>query len=323
MTNVHSEPQVYLGLTAIIASPPMQRVMELVRRYAMTNATVLITGESGSGKELVARAIHHHSLRCSKPWVDVSCAALPEHLIESELFGHDKGAFSGADAPKPGLFELAHQGTLFLDEIGELEPRMQVKLLRVLDGIPYYRLGGTRKVSVDVRILAATNQNLDEAVKTGKFRSDLFHRLSQLHLRVPPLRERVDDVLPLAQHFLREQNPELSFAADAMRVLSRYGWPGNVRELRNTVLKAAVLAAEPQIRASELPMELSLTPLAEAVGPATNLDGVERRMILKVLAETGGHHQKAADLLGISRRTLTRKLKMYGMDAPLEQAAAQ
>ena len=316
------EPHVYLGLTAIIASPPMQRVLEMVRRIAMTNATVLITGESGSGKELIARAIHHHSLRCSKPWVDVSCAALPEHLIESELFGHDRGAFSGADTTKPGLFELAHQGTLFLDEIGELEPRMQVKLLRVLDGVPYYRLGGTKKVSVDVRVLAATNQNLDEAVKTGKFRSDLFHRLSQLSVKVPPLRERVDDILPLAKHFLREQNPELAFAPDALQILSRYGWPGNVRELRNTILKAAVLAAGPQIRASDLPVELSLTPLAETVGPATNLDGVERRMILQVLAETGGHHQKAADLLGISRRTLTRKLKMYGMGAALEEAAA-
>ncbi|MGH9664930.1 MAG: sigma 54-interacting transcriptional regulator, partial [Bryobacteraceae bacterium] len=152
----------------------MRELMRMAARVAMTNASVLILGESGSGKELVARAIHHYSLRCSKPWVDVSCAALPEHLIESELFGHEKGAFSGADTIKPGLFELAHHGTLFLDEIGELEPRMQVKLLRVLDGAPYYRLGGVRKVTVDVRIVAATNQNLEDAVRCGRFRNDLY-----------------------------------------------------------------------------------------------------------------------------------------------------
>src|SRR6195256_1134478 len=156
-------------MPAIVSSPTMQQLLELVERIAQTNAAVLITGESGSGKELIARAVHHYSLRCSKPWVDVSCAALPEHLVESELFGYERGAFSGADSPKPGLFELAHHGTLFLDEVGELEPRMQVKLLRVLDGVSYYRLGGTRKVAVDVRIIAATNQDLEDMVRTGEF----------------------------------------------------------------------------------------------------------------------------------------------------------
>src|SRR5205809_2944263 len=172
----------FLGMPAIVSSPAMRQLLELVERIAQTNAAVLITGESGSGKELIARAIHHYSLRCSKPWVDVSCAALPEHLVESELFGYEKGAFSGADSAKPGLFELAHQGTLFLDEIGELEPRMQVKLLRVLDGVPYYRLGGTRKVSVDVRVIAATNQDLEEMIRNGRFRNDLFHRIGQISI---------------------------------------------------------------------------------------------------------------------------------------------
>jgi len=177
----------------------MRQLLELAERIAQTNAAVLITGESGCGKELVARAVHHYSLRCAKPWVDVSCAALPEHLVESELFGYEKGAFSGADSAKPGLFELAHQGTLFLDEVGELEPRMQVKLLRVLDGVAYYRLGGVRKVSVDVRVVAATNQDLERMVRTGEFRSDLYHRLGQICLRVPPLRERPEDIVSVGR----------------------------------------------------------------------------------------------------------------------------
>src|SRR5262249_13725876 len=161
-----------------------------LERVARSSVTVLITGESGSGKELAARAIHHYSPRAHKPWVDVSCAALPEHLLESELFGYERGAFSGADSAKPGLFELAHQGTIFLDEIGELDPKMQVKLLRVLDGVSYYRLGGVRKVSTDVRVVAATNQDLEASVSEGRFRSDLYHRLSQITLRIPPLRDR-------------------------------------------------------------------------------------------------------------------------------------
>src|ERR1700681_3116298 len=172
-------PQVktYLGMPAVVSSAAMRQLLELAERIAQTNAAVLITGESGSGKELIARAVHHYSLRCAKPWVDVSCAALPENLVESELFGYEKGAFSGADSPKQGLFELANHGTLFLDEIGELEPRMQVKMLRVLDGGPYYRLGGVRKQTVDGRVVAATNQNLEQMVRTGDFRGDLFHRL--------------------------------------------------------------------------------------------------------------------------------------------------
>src|SRR5215472_5486156 len=228
--------QHFLGMPALITSDRMREVMRLVERVAMTPATVLITGETGCGKELVARAIHHYSLRCSKPWVDVNCAALPEHLIESELFGYEKGAFSGADVTKPGFFELANTGTLFLDEIGELEPKTQVKLLRVLDGTPYYRLGGLRKVTVDVRIIAATNRNLEQGVSAGTFRNDLYHRLNQIHLHVPALRERYDDILPLAEFFLAQQYPDLKFHRETIDTLLNYLWPGNVRELRNVVM---------------------------------------------------------------------------------------
>ncbi|HEY3839984.1 MAG TPA: sigma 54-interacting transcriptional regulator, partial [Bryobacteraceae bacterium] len=211
--------QCFLGLPAVIVSPAMRRLMELVERVARTSASVLIIGETGSGKEIVARAIHHFSVRSSKPWVDVNCAALPDQLMESELFGHERGAFSGADSMRQGLFEMAHTGTLFLDEIGELEPRMQVKLLRVLDGVPYYRLGGQRKIQVNTRVLAATNQDLEAAVRSGGFRSDLYHRLNQCQVRVPPLRERVEDIVPLAEHFLRQQDECLSFSDAAKRVL--------------------------------------------------------------------------------------------------------
>ena len=292
----------------------MQLVMELVERAARTSATVLITGETGTGKEIVARAIHHYSLRTNRPWVDFSCAALPEHLVESELFGHEKGAFSGADTLKAGLFELAHTGTLFLDEIGELDLRMQVKLLRVLDGVPYYRVGGQKKVAVDARIVAATNQNLEAAVKRGEYRSDLFYRLNQCQIRVPPLRERRDDIVPIAEYFLRQHTAQAAFSAEAKCALERYHWPGNVRELRNVVTRAVVEARDYEITLADLP------PLEPAAPPTSGsadsrLDGVEREAILAALHKTSGHHQKAADLLGISRRTLTRKLKLYRADA--------
>src|SRR4029077_14401086 len=220
--SAHSPTQVFLGMTAIIVSEPMQRLMELVQRVARSSATTLVTGESGVGKELVARAVHYHSSRVGKAWVDFNCAALPEQLLESELFGHERGAFSGADTAKPGLFELAHQGTIFLDEVGELDARLQVKLLRVLDGAPYYRLGGVRKVSVDVRVVAATNRDLERAVAQGRFRSDLFHRLSQFTINVPPLRPRLADIEPLARHFLAEHFPGLELASSAMGVLRNY-----------------------------------------------------------------------------------------------------
>jgi len=307
-------------MTAIIASEPMQRLMDLVQRVARSSATTLVTGESGVGKELVARAIHNYSARASKPWVDFNCAALPEQLLESELFGHERGAFSGAETTKPGLFELAHQGTIFLDEVGELDARLQVKLLRVLDGAPYYRLGGVRKVSSDVRVVAATNRDLERAVAQGRFRSDLFHRLSQFTLHVPPLRTRQADIEPLARHFLAEHFPELHMGDSALSALHGYSWPGNIRELRNAVIQAGVMSQGGEITSQDFRLRPRLAPMdnsdtygddSDGRDEDSSLEGMERRMIEDALAATGGHQQKAAERLGISRRTLSRKLKLY------------
>jgi transcriptional regulator with PAS, ATPase and Fis domain len=309
----------FLGMHAVIASEPMRRLLAMAERVARSNATVLITGESGSGKELIARALHHFSPRAHRPWVDLSCAALPDHLLESELFGYDKGAFSGADNAKPGLFELADRGTIFLDEVGELDPKMQVKLLRVLDGVSYYRLGGVKKISVDVRVVAATNQDLERSVEQGRFRGDLFHRLGQITLHVPPLRERGDDIVPIARYFLAQQDARLRFSDAALALLRSYSWPGNIRELRNVVTKAAVLAQGDLILPGDLPLARLNRVGAAHVPEPVSLDGMERRMILDALRATGGHHQKAAARLGISRRTLSRKLKLY--EAGAAQAA--
>ena len=303
----------FLGMPALVESKPMQDLLSLAERVARTNVAVLITGETGSGKELVARAIHHYSARNSKPWVDVNCAALPEHLVESELFGYERGAFSGAATTKAGLFELAHTGTLFLDEIGELDRRMQVKLLRVLDGTPYYRLGGVRKISVDVRIVSATNLNLEEGIRTGGFRSDLYHRLSQVHLKVPPLRERPDDVAALAALFLRQQDPRYYFSPEAIDALRGRFWAGNVRELRNLVSKSVIFASGFCIEPADLAVAVeSPESAAEVEDSMVSLERLEKQTIFKALEQSSGHHQKAAELLGISRRTLSRRLKVYG-----------
>jgi DNA-binding NtrC family response regulator len=303
------------GFEAVVCSEAMHKLMQMVERVARSSAAVLIVGETGSGKEFIARAIHHHSLRCSKPWVDLNCAALPENLVESELFGYEKGAFSGADTPKPGLFELANHGTLFLDEIGELEPKVQVKLLRVLDGVPYYRLGGSKKISVDVRIVAATNQDLEEQVRAGRFRSDLYHRLGQFQLKVPPLRTRPEDIVGLAEHLLAQHKPDMRFSDDTLHALLAYSWPGNVRELKNVVLQAATLADDAEVRLADLPPEIGGAPRVEDEVPSSDLAEIERQTIVKVLAGTGGHQGQAAEQLGISRRTLSRKLKQYKIDA--------
>jgi transcriptional regulator with PAS, ATPase and Fis domain len=297
----------FLGMTAIIVSPAMRHLMLTAEKIARTGSPVLITGESGTGKELVARAIHHYSPWSKRPFIDVNCAALPDNLVESELFGYEKGAFSGADAVKPGFFEAASGGTLFLDEIGELDTRMQAKLLRVLDGQPYFRLGGTRKIPADARIVAATNLVLDQAVQSGKFRRDLFHRLEVFHLHVPALRERVEDIAPLTRFFL--QNTDLSVSQEAMAILKGYSWPGNIRELRNVLSKAALFASGDEIRTGDLPGEiLAGQPVR---GGEYVLEELEQQTIFRVLSQTNGHQQKAAELLGISRRTLIRKLKVY------------
>ena len=310
----------------ILASPVMHKFMTLVERVAGHTETVLITGETGTGKELIARTVHHSSSRRSRPWVDINCAALPENLVESELFGYEKGAFSGADSSKPGLFELADRGTLFLDEIGELQLQTQVKLLRVLDGQPFYRLGGHRKIKVEVRIVAATNQDLEAAVKQGRFRQDLFHRLSQFQLRVPPLRERPEDIVALAEHFLRIKTPSKHFTEQAISALLSHAWPGNIRELRNLVARMAMESSGTEIDFSKLTAALTGEPSAlrqTASMPVSNLDSMEEQMIIKALERTGGQRTLAAEQLGISRRTLSRKLKEYNINfAPGDSTAS-
>jgi PAS domain S-box-containing protein len=312
--------------TFILASPVMHKFMALVDRVAGHTETVLITGETGTGKELIARTIHESSNRRSRPWVDINCAALPENLVESELFGYEKGAFSGADSSKPGLFEMADRGTLFLDEIGELQLQTQVKLLRVLDGQAFYRLGGHRKIKVDVRIVAATNQDLEAAVREGRFRQDLFHRLGQIQLRVPPLRERPEDIVALAEHFLRLKAPSKIFSTRAISALLSHSWPGNIRELRNLVAKMAMESGGSEIDFSQLNASLTGEPTAlrqTASMPVSNLDSMEEQMIIKALERTGGQRTLAAEQLGISRRTLSRKLKEYNINfAPGETSAS-
>jgi len=313
----HTISRVIEGSAFILASPLMHRFMRMVDRVAGHNETVLVTGETGTGKELIARTIHQSSHRRSRPWVDINCAALPENLVESELFGYEKGAFTGADVSKPGLFEMADRGTLFLDEIGELQLHTQVKLLRVLDGHPFYRLGGHRKIKVDVRIVAATNQDLEAAVTAGRFRQDLFHRLSQFQLRVPPLRERPEDIVALAEYFLGLKTPGSSFAPDAVSALLSNPWPGNVRELRNLVARVAVQSTRPEIQPSQIADAMSGSPAAlrqTASMPVGNLDSMEEQMIIRALERSGGHRGQAADQLGISRRTLSRKLKEYNIN---------
>jgi transcriptional regulator with PAS, ATPase and Fis domain len=306
------------GTQFLIASPIMHKFMGMVDRVAGHTETVLVTGETGTGKELVARTIHESSYRHTKNLVDINCAALPEHLVESELFGYEKGAFSGADSSKPGLFELADKSTIFLDEIGELQPQIQVKLLRVLDGAPYYRLGGHRKIIVDVRVVAATNQDLELAVQEGRFRKDLFHRLSQFQLRVPPLRERPEDIAALARYFLSLKAAEKTFTRDALASLQGHPWPGNIRELRNLVAKLAMATEEPQITGAEvvaaLRGELAAPARSSGAVPLGNLENMEEQMIIRALEQTGGHRAQAAERLGISRRTLSRKLREYEID---------
>jgi PAS domain S-box-containing protein len=305
------------GVNLILASPIMHRFMRMVDRVAGHTESVLITGETGTGKELIARTIHQASHRRSRPWIDINCAALPENLVESELFGYEKGAFTGAESSKPGLFELADKGTLFLDEIGELQVQTQVKLLRVLDGYPFYRLSGHRKITVDVRIVAATNQDLDAAVAAGRFRQDLFHRLGQFQLRVPPLRERPEDIVALAEHFLSLKTRGGSFTPDAVSALLSHSWPGNVRELRNLIARVAVESKHPEIQKSQITAAMSGNPVAQrqsASMPVGNLDSMEEQMIIRALERSGGHRSQAAEQLGISRRTLSRKLKEYNIN---------
>jgi transcriptional regulator with PAS, ATPase and Fis domain/Tfp pilus assembly protein PilZ len=297
----------------VVRSESLKKVMKLAEKVARHPAAVLIIGDTGTGKEMIARTIHNSSLRCNNALIDVNCAAIPEHLVESELFGYEKGAFSGADSLKPGFFELADKGTLFLDEIGDLDLKVQVKLLRVLDGVPYYRLGGSKKVSVDVRVVAATNRDLEGHVRAGRFRSDLYHRLAQFKLEVPPLRDRPEDVLGIAEQVLHQHFPDSVFSKDAVDALLGYTWPGNVRELRNVVFRAVLQGhdAEFQITAEDLQLPVATHPDDDEAPVSGELSQVERQMIFQALEKSGNNQGKAAQALGISRRTLLRKLKTY------------
>ena len=300
----------------IAKSPKMQQVIEVIKVVAKSNATVLITGESGTGKELVARAIHSQSYRKDKPFVAVSCAALPESLLESELFGHEKGAFTGAYAQRRGKFESANRGTIFLDEIGDMSANIQVHLLRVLEEKEFTRVGGNELIKVDVRVISATNKDLKQAVAKGQFREDLYYRLNVVTIELPPLRERKEDILLLAQHFLKKfavenQKGITGFSPEATDFLLKYEWPGNVRELENAIERAVILAKDSHIEVADLPQEsLTLTHSAPLVGK--NLGEVEKNHILNILNETGGNYSKAARILGISRMTLYNKIRAYG-----------
>lgn len=297
---------------SIIAEDPrMRRVLDLVARVAPTTATVLLTGESGTGKEIIARCIHKHSPRASRVFVPVNCAALSPTLIESELFGHERGAFTGANAQHAGRFERAHGGTLFLDEIGELDANLQAKLLRVLQEKTFERVGGTRQITTDVRVIAATNRDLRQRVAEGHFREDLYYRLQTFPIEVPPLRERGADILRLAHFFLDRAARNLSrgpihLSTEAEQVLLRYAWPGNVRELENLMERMAILS-DGSIEPDDLPITGS--------GPARPVAfrDIERKAIEDALAENGGNRTRAARQLGISLRTLQYRLKEYGI----------
>ena len=297
---------------------PLRAVLQMIERVAPSDSPVLITGESGTGKEIVAHMLHRLSGR-GGPFVDVGCAALSEGMLESELFGHERGAFPGAEERKLGLVELAAGGTLFLDGISELSPKLQGKLLRALDQLSFYRVGGTQKVEVDVRVLAATNRDLAACVAEGTFRDDLYYRVNTIAVELPPLRDRAVDIPLLARAFLDQfaKSDPPTLAPDAIDLLSRYPWPGNVRELRNVMERAVLLAKGPQIRASDLPLHLPVSGAAERSGaPAISLAELERRHIESVLHETSWHQGRAASALGISSKTLYRKIREYGFRRP-------
>jgi len=307
-------------------SPKMKSLLEALAMVAPSDATVLIMGESGTGKEVVANAIHHNSPRAGQPFIKVSCAALPETLLESELFGHEKGAFTGAVSRREGRFQLAHRGTIFLDEVGEMSPAIQTKLLRVLQEKEFEPVGSGHTIKVDIRVITATNRDLEKDVKDGRFREDLYYRLNVVPIALPPLRERKEDIPPLAEHFLahyREKNrkPLKGISGKALDLLVRYDWPGNIRELENCIERAVIMARDEVIVPADFPLQIQMLygegendgfDIPYGIG----LEEMERVLIVKTLAETGGNRTRASEILGINRRTLQNKLRVYGLNSP-------
>ncbi|MEE9257658.1 MAG: sigma-54 dependent transcriptional regulator, partial [bacterium] len=302
-------------------SKAIEQVFDLVKRVAKTQSTVLVFGKSGTGKELIAKALHFQSRRSDKPFVAVNCSAIPETLMESELFGHTKGSFTGAVSNQKGLFEDANGGTLFLDEVAEVPPSIQVKMLRALQEREIRRIGGRENIPIDVRVIAATNRDLEEMVKEGTFREDLFYRLNVIPLRLPELRERSEDILPLAEHFIekfcdRNGVGRKKLSKSALQRLTEYSWPGNVRELENLMERAVALCEGDVIDSGDIPSGVGRNGSgdpASLIGGDMSLDEIERRHIESVLDRTGGHQIQASRILGIDRRTLYRKLIKYGL----------
>ena len=319
--NLRLKQELSLNFQIVGQNPEFLKVLDMVKRVAKTDATVLIQGESGTGKELIARALHQNSLRSPYPFIAINCAALPEELLESELFGYERGAFTGATTSKEGLFRAAHRGTLFLDEIGEISPRIQVKLLRALQEKEIIPLGSTRAIQVDVRIIASTNRNLEDLMRQGVFREDLYYRLNVITIRVPPLRERKDDIPLLVNHFVKKYAkkhaiPPKRVPKEVMQILMNYSWPGNVRELENAIERAMILSPGEELSPQALPPQIlgmkadEEIPLPPAI---LTLEELERRYILKVLEEVGWDKVRAAQILGINLSTVYRKLARFGI----------
>jgi DNA-binding NtrC family response regulator len=307
----------------IYVSEPMARIAELLATVARSDATILIQGETGTGKELAARAIHHASERREQPLITVACAAIPETLLEAELFGHEKGAFTGAIRERKGRFQLAHRGSLFLDEVADLGPAVQAKVLRVLQEKEFERVGGSQTIKVDVRVISATRKQLEDEVLAGRLREDLFYRLKVIPVTLPPLRERKEDILPLAEHFLEKYARPLGkeirgIAPEACGQLLAYHWPGNVRELEAIIQRAVTLTKNPVLAPDDVSLEGAFVPSGQAAVHAQPLmDAVgdtERRYLQEVLRSVGGQKQRAAEILKISRKTLWKKLKQLGLE---------